>query len=623
MGSHANPDRIWDRPLPGRDELPHDEFMRLITSPIPYRGMEDFFHVSSDRNLAQRKRRKAQPRNSWYRSRIAGLILLVVSAGDVVSSWKSRASESGQGAACGVISLFGGRGQDCGWTVKDLTWTGRPTVTGVTPDQMVAATSRVLASYQAACGLTFTYTPDPGRANLLFAQDDLQGDVAGIAEIGCQFDGRRQARQWLDATRTYDPETLFKVHLHETGHNLGLTHRDDDPTSIMFPRVTNVASLSPADIADLQRLYGPPRQSPSPQPPVPTPSPTPAPTPSPKPSPAPPPRPIPVPTPPGPTPTPHPPRPPAPIPLPPRPGPRPFPPGPPPRPQPRPQPRPRPNVRPNSWNPWNWFRPVPDLKPAPPLRPIPNPRPAPPPSPAPPPALSFTTFDVPTVRPVPEQTIYGDVFTHSRQLHQGHDRATNAHETVHFLQADLRNQRVLAGGPKENCFYLLKGKAVAAPEPPVRLSAVPPLVPRCVRGLRYDLYLKTQVAQWDDRSLYLFDEANAYLIDAKVTLDDERAGRKAGDRADGASACLEFSIYALAHVMAVQSQAPRYWRDTPQYRAWVGWFLREAETTYRAVQSLGRFSIDQAGLLVALRTASETASFRDLLTKEFEGTWLR
>lgn len=541
---------------------------------------------------------------------------------------------STQTYVCGVRALFAGRDQDCGWSVKDLTYYPTDAVPGLSAQQASELSTRAVLAIQAACGVTLTRTLDREKANVWILTKALDGPTVGLAEIGCRFNARQQARQWIDSGQTFDPDLFYKVHLHEWGHNLGLTHRENDSTSLMFPSVSNVSGFSATDVADLQRLYGPPRTDPAP-----TPTPTPAP--------------IPVPIP-------------VPVPIPPLPGPNPLP------PNPTPTPQPRPPV--NPWNPLDWFRPRPPrprpLPPPPPVRPRPVP-PNPTPGPRPRPRDGLTTFEVKPIREDRDTGIYGDVMSRTRTQHTQHDRTVNVHETAHLLHAQLRNDRFRPGEKRENCFYLLDSKAVAIEEPAMPLDKVPGMVPTSLRGYRYKLYLQDQVSGWNDRSLYVFDEANAYLIDSKLAVQDNSrpehtymARRPAdyggGDNSelvkdgqrdrvyvtpiynssvsvlgqkyypesavagtDGVSSCLEFSIYGLAHALAIRKHAPGFWDRSSQYVAWLDWYLSEAFATYTAGLKVERFvGLSQPKLLTALREDPSAAPFRDLLSQEFGNIWL-
>jgi hypothetical protein len=285
--------------------------------------------------------------------------------------------------------------------------------------------------------------------------------------------------------------------------------------------------------------------------------------------------------------------------------------------------------------------------PVPPLRPVPGPV-APPKPPAP---VAPETVDVPAVRPVPEASVYGDIMARPSRQHLGDGRATDAHESAHLLHADLRNARPSS---RSNAVYLLGGKAAYVPEPKVRLSMVAPLVPKPVRGTRFNLYLVQQVKGWDDRSLYVFDEGNAYLLDSKVSLDDHARGianrrpsgeaKTIGRPGDGwcprpspflasgpegksyrgvVDALPEFAAYACAHALAVKKHDPSYWESDKQYRAWLSWYLRESWDVYKAGVAVPDFAVlAQKEVATAIATAPECEDIRSILKSEAGGAWL-
>lgn len=105
-----------------------------------------------------------------------------------------------------------------------------------------------------------------------------------------------------------------------------------------------------------------------------------------------------------------------------------------------------------------------------------------------------------------------DIESHLEAGHHFRDsnRMTWAHETTHGINAKLRNQRFMKLRSPVNAFYCLDGKCVYIPEPKITITRFAPLIPRLIRGLSYNLYLRQQTRYWDDRPLYILDEWVAY-----------------------------------------------------------------------------------------------------------------
>jgi hypothetical protein len=76
-----------------------------------------------------------------------------------------------------------------------------------------------------------------------------QYDDAGVIRSGRMTLSTRRA----DGALRSEPQ-LRAIALHEVGHTLGMQHAQDDPTSIMAPRV-DAFELSPADKATVRLLY--------------------------------------------------------------------------------------------------------------------------------------------------------------------------------------------------------------------------------------------------------------------------------------------------------------------------------------------------------------------------------
>jgi predicted Zn-dependent protease/predicted negative regulator of RcsB-dependent stress response len=53
----------------------------------------------------------------------------------------------------------------------------------------------------------------------------------------------------------YDPQTVYRLSLHEVGHLLGIAGHSRNPKDIMYPSISVANDLSPRDIATMRKLY--------------------------------------------------------------------------------------------------------------------------------------------------------------------------------------------------------------------------------------------------------------------------------------------------------------------------------------------------------------------------------
>jgi hypothetical protein len=272
------------------------------------------------------------------------------------------------------------------------------------------------------------------------------------------------------------------------------------------------------------------------------------------------------------------------------------------------------------------------------------------------------------VRAVRGTTHYDDIMCRAPKQYLQHDRATRAHESQHHLHAGVRNAEYLKTRARVGAMYCFAGRVIVLPEPPISLRDVAPLVPKSLRGYRYDLYLNRQLQSWGGtaQSLYLFDEGFCYWCDSMVSLEDWMMGVPREDglaspgepdtRAldplgyprrhldsllieseglgspadglgvtyyDGVSACLEFSVYALAHLMAVRWKAKTWLDANPNYMNMLSFFVRWCATTYKRGASIDAFKrILQPNILTSLKSSSEAATFRHILSSDFDNHWL-
>lgn len=219
-----------------------------------------------------------------------------------------------------------------------------------------------------------------------------------------------------------------------------------------------------------------------------------------------------------------------------------------------------------------------------------------------------------------ENSFYADVINHDDNPFLTEDRDTNAHETTHGINSDIRNN---IGGPGTNAFYVGNDKAVIIPEPKMKKSAAMEFIPVKIRSSRFELYFITN-KDWENEPLYIFDEWTAYLNGSTVSIEDAEKGGKRGGT-DAVRANLEFSIYALGVAMAVEKHDPSYWKENKQFKAYLRWSLKRSYDLFMRGKEYFPWDYpdgSQDVLLNDLRTAPEAEEMRKFLRANFDGIWL-
>lgn len=212
-------------------------------------------------------------------------------------------------------------------------------------------------------------------------------------------------------------------------------------------------------------------------------------------------------------------------------------------------------------------------------------------------------------------TEYGSTYRDS-------DRVTHGHETTHGINSHIRNY-FNDTGRRANGFYCLDGKAAVVPEPGMRKSAVAPFIPSNMRGSRYDLYI-TGSSSWDDTPLYVWDEWIAYVNGGEVGVDRARSGLWTEGWRDAVMGPLEFTIYALALVMAVEENDPTYFASETQFHEFFAYNARRAMRVFREGRTSEHFTWDrQDQHYERFRTSSETAAMRAFVVRQYGAAFAR
>lgn len=274
-------------------------------------------------------------------------------------------------------------------------------------------------------------------------------------------------------------------------------------------------------------------------------------------------------------------------------------------------------------------QPAPLPPPSPPVV-NPNPPPSPPPPDAPEPGDKVRWIKYPAKQSYNNSgfgPVLLDIERHIDPSHKGayrdQDLLTWGHETTHGINSDIRNN---LGKPGQNGFYCLEDCALVLNEPKLTITKVAPLVPRAVRGGRYQLYLVQQTSGWNDMPTYIMDEWVAYINGTSVGADQLKNGLHVRDNtSDDAIAPMEFTYYALALCSAVKKYDPDYFRTNPDFAEFVAFNIRRSVILYRELITEEKFRWDDS-LVSTFISSAETADLKavavELWGQEFVNKYL-
>jgi hypothetical protein len=224
---------------------------------------------------------------------------------------------------------------------------------------------------------------------------------------------------------------------------------------------------------------------------------------------------------------------------------------------------------------------------------------------------------------LPSDIFYNEVMSYSHEEPFGdkHGRSTNVHETVHGINAWIRNTYKQKYKKNINGFYAGSGRGVLVENPPLTIRDIIPFIPECVRGYRYNLYFVKQLGDWNEVPTYPIDEWSAYISGAECAVDDAIRNLKNKEKSDAVSGALEFSIYCSALALATKTRCKDYWETNEQFRNVINYYLIKSEKVF----SEGRDffpSEKQDTLLLNLREKSETKELREFLLEYFDGIFV-
>jgi hypothetical protein len=164
--------------------------------------------------------------------------------------------------------------------------------------------------------------------------------------------------------------------------------------------------------------------------------------------------------------------------------------------------------------------------------------------------------------------ILGDILDHADSSYGGSDLVTEAHESTHLINNQIRQISIR---PNCNGFYCLNDRAILLKEPNFKKSQIIPFIPDEYKGndLLYKLYIMGQPA-WEDQPLYVLDEYVAYLNGTICGLELAEQGKSLGNQKQTVKGIVWFSKYAAALWEAVLQLDPDY-EDKYRLRDFLKW----------------------------------------------------
>jgi hypothetical protein len=212
-----------------------------------------------------------------------------------------------------------------------------------------------------------------------------------------------------------------------------------------------------------------------------------------------------------------------------------------------------------------------------------------------------------------------DVMSRTRNRYLSSSHTTNAHETMHLFESEMRNAR----GIGWNYFYFEDGKGAYLRDPKMSSTRIREYVPARVRTLaraRYDLYLVQQTSSWPN-VLYQFDEWCAYKTNARIAVETFDAGQWNGGTVDEVDGAMDFLVFAAAAVRALEVNEPGYLQND-QFKAVFAMLAEESATYIERGLAIPNFNAFHAReLREHFRSSPESADLRAALKRWLGARW--
>jgi hypothetical protein len=127
-----------------------------------------------------------------------------------------------------------------------------------------AAVQSAFAAWESVANIDFVEVADSFGSDIRVGWSMIDGPYNTLGVAASMFSAGQMikaeiafdvAEAWQPSSGEGETVNFYATALHEIGHAIGLDH-SSEPSSIMYPQQLNVATLSDADIAVVQSIYG-------------------------------------------------------------------------------------------------------------------------------------------------------------------------------------------------------------------------------------------------------------------------------------------------------------------------------------------------------------------------------
>lgn len=159
-------------------------------------------------------------------------------------------------------------GASCRWPMKDVTYSQRLVLPGLTSDQILAGYQQACNAWNRVCGIRLAITANHDRANIYANSGKIDGQSGTLAwsYLPCGANQYSRMEQKYDSSERWTYDWLVEVACHELGHAIGLSHGPKGALMYAYSGGGRIMAPQQWDIEEARARYGLPEPGPTPTP---------------------------------------------------------------------------------------------------------------------------------------------------------------------------------------------------------------------------------------------------------------------------------------------------------------------------------------------------------------------